>query len=312
MSFLLEDEALSFQAMPDECPIQYLDFGILTNLIAPQVQKKRRDMRELRKGFLIKNILNVNLKLCFHELYKLSRMYPPRYSVINKLRCYEMKNKEEMMKLVNTHEIPLIYLEEAYEKQLGGHTSFSVDDWIHCKNNYGVVTHDYGKTLRVKLVRTTFYYSESGEKIIVPMFHRFKRDYRNNVEIRLCSVWETKKIGHERDEWKHLRHNLIKQYNENLEERKELWERMKPRLIQQCVLDRPLRSRETLRSYNLTFFQMRVNVLDKSMWLSLKPLRRDNPTNIQSLFWYSEHSMPTTGANLETLRDTVLEMGLLD
>ena len=312
MSFLLKDEASSFQVMPNDCPIHYLDFGILTNLIAPQVQKKRRDMRELRKEFLIKNILNVNLKQCFQELYKLSRMYP-RYSVINKLRCYEMKNKEEMMKLVDTHDIPLIYLEDAYEKQeIIGHTSFSVDDWIKCKNNYGVVTHDYGKTLRVKLVRTTWYYSESGEKIIVPMFHRFKRDFRNRIEIRLCSVWETKKIGHERDEWKHLRHNLIKQYNENLEERKLLWERMKGRLIQQCVLDRPLRSRETLRSYNLTFFQMRVNVLDKSMWLSLKPLRQNNPTNIQSLFWYSDNSLTSTGANLMTLRDTVLELGILD
>ena len=311
MSFLLEDETLSFQAMPDECPIHYLDFGIITNVIAPQVQKNRRDMRELRKEFLIKNILNVNLKMCFHELYKLSRLYP-RYSVINKLRCYEMNNKKSMMKLVDTHEIPLIYLEEAYEKQLGGHTSFSVDDWIHCKNNYGVVTHLYGKTLRVKLVRTTFYYSESGEKIIVPMFHRFKRDFSNRVEIKLCSVWETKKIGHETDEWRHLRNKLVKDYNENLEKRKLLWERMKPRLIQHSVIDSPLRSRETLRSYHLTWFQMRVNVLDKSMWLSLKPLRQNNPTNIHSLFWYSEHSMPTTGANLMTLRQTVLELGILD
>ena len=311
MSLLLEDEALSFQAMPNDCPIHYLDFGILTNVIAPQVQKNRRDTREQRKEFLIKNTLNVNLKLCFHELYKLSRMNP-RYSVLANLRCYEMKNKKTMMKLVNTHEIPLIYLEEAYEKQLGGHTSFSVDDWIKCKNNYGVITHVYGKTLRVKLVRTSWYYSESGEKIIVPMFHRWSRDSRNCSEIRLCSVWETKKIGHDRDEWKHLRYKLVKDYNENLEERKHLWERMKGRLIQQSVIDRPLRSRETLRSYHLTWFQMRVNVLDKSLWLPLKPLRQNNPTNIHSLWWYSEHSMPTTGANLMTLRDTVLEMGLLD
>lgn len=311
MSLLLEDEALSFQAMPDECPIQYLDFGILTNVIAPQVQKNRRDMRELRKEFLIKNILNVNLKQCFQELYKLSRMYP-RYSVINKLRCYEMKNKKEMMKLVVTHDIPLIYLEDAYEKQLGGSPTFEVGDWIQCKDKFGVVSHIYGKKLRVKLVRTTFYYSESGEKIIVPMFHRFKRDFRNRVEIKLCSVWETKKIGHDRDEWKHLRYKLVKDYNDNLKKRKELWERMKPRLIQQCVIDRPLRSRETLRSYHLTWFQMRVNVLDKSMWENIKPLRQENNSNIHSLWWYSNHCMPTTGANLMTLRDTVLELWILD
>ncbi len=307
MSLLLEDEAMSFQAMPDDCPIQYLDFGILTNVIAPQVQKNRRDMRELRKEFLIKNILNVNLKQCFQELYKLSRMYP-RYSVINKLRCYEMKNKKEMMKLVDSHDIPLIYLEDAYEKQLGGPTSFSVDDWVQCKDNYGVITHVYGKTLRVKLMRTTFYYSESGEKIIVPMFHRWSRNSRNRIYVRSFSVWETKKIGHDKVEWKHLRHKLVKDYNENLEERKLLWERMKPRLIQQCVIDRPLRSSETLRSYHLTWFQMRVNVLDKSMWENLKPLRQNNPTNIHSLFWYSNNSLTSTGANLMTLRDIVLEV----
>ena len=311
MSLLLEDEALSFQAMPNDCPIHYLDFGILTNVIAPQVQKNRRDTRELRKEFLINKILNVNLKMCFHDLYKLSRMYP-RYSVINKLRCYEMNNKKSMMKLADDHEIPLIYLEDAYEKQLGGHTSFSVDDWIKCKNNYGVITHVYGKTLRVKLVRTTFYYSETGEKIIVPMFHRWSRDSRNCSEIRLCSVWETKKIGHETDEWRHLRNKLVKDYNADLEKRKELWTRMEPQLIQQCVIDRPLRSRETLRSYHLTWFQMRVNVLDKSLWENLKPLRQNNPTNIHSLFWYSNHSIPSTGANLATLRYTVLELGILD
>lgn len=311
MSFLLEDEALSFQAMPDECPIQYLDFGILTTLIAPQVQKNRRDMRELRKEFLIKNILNVNLKQCFQELYKLSRMYP-RYSVINKLRCYEMNSKKSMMKLVDTHEIPLIYLEEAYEKQLGGAPIFEVGDWIQCKDKFGVISHVYGKKLRVKLVRKSFYYSESGENIIFPMFHRFKRDYRNNIEIKLFSVWETKKIGHDEPVWRHLRHKIIKDYNDNLKKRKELWERMKGRLIQQCVIDRPLRSSETLRSYHLTWFQMRVNVLDKSMWENLKPLRKDNPTNIQSLFWYSNNSLISTGADLMTLRDTVLELGILD
>ena len=199
MSLLLEDEALSFQAMPDDCPIQYLDFGILTNVIAPQVQKNRQDMRELRKEFLIKNILNVNLKQCFQELYKLSRMYP-RYSDINNLRSYQMKNKKEMMRLVDTHDIPLIYLEDAYEKQQLGPTSFSVDDWVQCKDKFGVISHVYGKSLRVKLVRTSWYYSESGEKIIVPMFHRWSRDSRNRTYVKLCSVWETKKIGHDRDE----------------------------------------------------------------------------------------------------------------
>ena len=309
MSLLLEDEALSFQAMPNECPIQYLDFGILTNVIAPQVKKKRRDMRELRKEFLIKNILNVNLKQCFQELYKLSRMYP-RYSVINNLRSYQMKNKKEMMRLVDTHDIPLIYLEYAYEKQLGGPISFSVDDWIQYKDKFGVISHVYGKTLRVKLVRTSWYYSDSGEKIIVPMFHRWSRDSRNRIYVKVCSVWETKKIGHDKVEWKHLRHKLVKDYNENLKKRKELWERMKPRLIQQCVIDRPLRSSETLRSYHLTWFQMRVNVLDKSMWENLKPLRQNNPMNIHSLFWYSNNSLTSTGANLMTLRDTIL--GLLN
>ena len=311
MSLLLEDEALSFQVMPDECPIQYLDYGILTNLISPQVQKKRRDMRELRKEFLIKNILNVNLKQCFQELYKLSRMYP-RYSVINNLRSYQMKNKKEMMRLVDTHDIPLIYLEDVYEKQLEGAPIFEVDDWIQYKDKFGVVSHVYGKSLRVKLVRTSWYYSESGEKIIVPMFHKWSRDSRNRTYVKLCSVWETKKIGHDRDEWKHLRYKLVKDYNQNLEKRKHLWERMKGRLIQQSVIDRPLRSRETIRSYHLTWFQMRVNVLDKFMWENLKPLRQNNPTDIHSLWWYSNHCMPTTGANLMTLRDTVLDMGLLD
>ena len=112
MSICLTDESFSFQRMPDECPVHFLDFGLLTNLIAPLVQQKRRHIREQRKEFLINKTLNVNLKQCFQELHRLGRISGLR------LRSYHINNKKKMMKLVDTNKIPLIYLEEAYQKQL--------------------------------------------------------------------------------------------------------------------------------------------------------------------------------------------------
>ena len=304
MAITLKDESLSFQAMPTDCPIHYLNFGILTNLIAPLVQQKRRYSREQRKEFLIKNILNVNLKKCFQELYRLSRMYP-QYSLIDKLRSTQIKTKKSITKLVDTHEIPLIYLEDTYQTQLQGPPTFVVDNWVKCNNQYGVVCHVYGTSyVKIKLVKKI-----EDSDISTPMFHKWSRDYRNSIEIRVYSVWECEKIGHDTPEWKILRKKLIKEYNNNLSKRKELWIRMIPRLIQHSVMDNPLRSNEILRSYKLTWFQMRVNVLDKSMWENLKPIKKDNPSHLHCLWWYLTYPI---GANIEHLRNTVLDLGILD
>ena len=76
MSILLKEEALSFQAMPEDCPMHYLDFGLLTELILPLVKINRRDKREQRKEYLVKKTLNVILRQCIRELYNLSVLYP--------------------------------------------------------------------------------------------------------------------------------------------------------------------------------------------------------------------------------------------
>ena len=301
MSICLTDESLSFQKMPKGCPVHFLDFGLLTNLIAPLVQQKRRHLREQRKEFLINKTLNVNLKQCFNELYRLGRISGLR------LRSYHINNKKNMMKLVDTNEIPLIYLEEAYQKQLDGPPTFVVDDWIKCDNHYGVVTHVYGKSkIRINLVKK--YVNEDQS---TPMFHKWLRDYHNLVQVKLCSVWECQKIGHDTHEWKHLRAKLIQDYNDNLSRRKELWKKMEPKLIYHSVMDNPLRSKDIFRCYKRTWLQMKVNVLDKSMWENLKPRKNDNPSHLHSLWWYA-YTGNTIGANLEHLRNTVLDLGILD
>ena len=211
------------------------------------------------------------------------------------------------MKFVDTHKIPLIYLEEAYQKQLDGPPKFVVDDWVKCNNHYGVVTHVYGKsTIRIKLVKK--YVNEDQS---TPMFHKWLRDYRNHIQVKLCSVWECQKIGHDTHEWKHLRAKLIQDYNDNLSRRKELWEKMEPKLIYHSVMDNPHRSNEVVRRYRMTWLQMKVNVLDKSMWENLKPRKNDNPPHLHCLWWYT-YIGNTIGANLKHLRDTVLDLGILD
>jgi hypothetical protein len=312
MTVRLEDEALSFQMIPQECPIHYLDFGLITNLIAPLVQKKRRHTREQRKQFLIKKTLNVNLKRCFEELYRLSQMFP-KDALIHKWRSSQMDTKKKMMELIDLNEIPLIYLEEVYQKQLEGAPTFVNGDWVKCKGRYyGVVSqvrqgHPY---VIIKLVREIEHLDKHKchPDRNTPIFHKWMRDRRNSIEILTCSVWECEKIGHDTPEWVHLRNKLIKDYNDNLEKRKKLWKKMFSRIIQHSVMDDPLRSKVILRSYHETWFQMKVNVLDKSMWENLKLIKSENPPCLHSLWWPAV----APGANIGNLRDTVLDLQILD
>ena len=314
MSILLKEEALSFQAMPEDCPMHYLDFGLLTELILPLVKINRRDKREQRKEYLVKKTLNVILRQCIRELYNLSVLYPEYALIHNRRWRSKVNNKNNIIKFIDTNKIPLIYFEEAYQKQLEGPPKLVENDWIKCNNEYGVISNITGNsTVSVKLVRKMIY-QEKDISISSPMFHRWLRNYRNSIEVRDFSIWECQKIGHDTPEWIYLRNKLIKDYNENLEKRKELWEQIKPILIQYSVMDNPIRSREILRSYRLTWLQMRVNVLDKSMWENLKPFRNNNPPHLHSLWWYSNYSdyHSIMGANIENLRNTVLELEILD
>ena len=90
------DETDSFAAMPPESPMQILDYGLLSEMILPLIIVKRREKREQRKEFLVRKTLNVNLRMCFWEIYRLSKL-DPRNELIPSLKGYQMSNKKNML-----------------------------------------------------------------------------------------------------------------------------------------------------------------------------------------------------------------------
>ena len=58
----------------------------------------------------------------------------PKDAFIHKWISSQMDTKKKMMELIDLNEIPLIYLEEVYQKQLEGAPTFVNGDWVKCKS----------------------------------------------------------------------------------------------------------------------------------------------------------------------------------
>jgi hypothetical protein len=315
------DETDSFAAMPPSSPMQILPYGILSEMILPLIIVKRREKREQRKKFLIKKTLNVNLILCLRELYRLSKLYP-RIAIISNLRGYQISNKKNMMKLIDDCEIPLIYLEETYQKQLQGPPKIEKGDWVKYAetwgDTWGVVEEVLRrKNIRVKMVQTK--HCEYGKTY--PVFHRWKRDYRGVIR-KQVSIWNCEKVGHDTPEWIRLRVKMIEDYNKGLTKRKSIWnDKLLPIISHELAIDTSsgearwaaCRYRDYCKEI---WFTMVINFLDKRIWKSIKENREDNSYLVrQHLYWCWRSSGYREAAPqgiLRYLRNIVLRDGVLD
>ena len=143
------DETLSLDALPEGCPLKDIPYGLISEIIGPLVKQKRRDLRENRKDFLIKKTKNDILNMCLIDIHNQSR------SVLNlRGQLTKLASKRGIKQLIDHYEIPLIYLEEAYQKQQNP-PKLEVNDWVKCTQpspksygriHYGVVTGVHGRT----------------------------------------------------------------------------------------------------------------------------------------------------------------------
>jgi len=314
------DETDSFAAMPPESPMQILSYGLLSEMILPLIKVKRREKREQRKEFLIKKTLNVNLRRCFEELYRLSKL-DPRNELIPNLKSYHMNNKKNMMKLVDDCEIPLIYLEETYQKQLQGPLKLEIGDWVECKGQYGVVTCiGLGRSdVFVKLVKQVNTSWHDGTYYNYPIFHRWERVREGgNPRSKEMSRWECKKIGHDTPEWIRLRSRMIVDYNKNCTKRTSIWnDKLLPIISQNLIDVRPAPEYDSIVGCcKQIWFTMGINFLDKEVWKSIKENKKDNSYIVRHhlswcwglLQWYAESPQ----VMLRYLRNIVLRDGILD
>jgi len=301
------DETDSFAQMPPSCPLHILPYGMLSDKILPLIKIKRREHREQRKEFLINKTLNVNLILCFKELYRLSKL-DPQNAIIHK-PVNTSDTKQTMKQLVDDCDIPLIYLEEAYKKQLQGPPKIEVGDWVRFAElsqecycyGWGVVQRVLGsKNLFVAMIMSR----RSEDYTDYPIFNRWKRDWCRSVIKKKVSIWKCEKVGHDTPEWLRLRNKVIADYNNSLAQRKLIWNDRLESVIQQR--GEPGGSSGGYRSI---WFTMDINVLDKEVWKSITGTKKDNSHIIQHhLWWCFRRSYPI----LTGLKNIILEEGILD
>ena len=309
------DETDSFAAMPPKSPMHILPYGLLSDMILPLIKMKRREKREQRKEFLIKKTLNVNLKTCFGELRRLSKLYPWK-ALIPSLRSYHMNSKKNMMKLVDNYDIPLIYLEDMYQKQLQGPPKLEIGDWVECKGQYGVVTCiGIGRSeVFVKLVK---HHLVAGKHL--PTFHRWERDYSGNPLSKQMSRWECKKIGHDTPEWVKLRKKMIEDWNKNLTTRASIWnDKLVPAITEAVLASAAAGSGRDiiLERYKDVWMKMHVNVLNKRVWESMSEawseVRRTRSGCYLKDLYYPRTILWHSEDHIMNLRSIILGYDILD
>ena len=61
-------ETLSFDNLPQDSPVSYLDYGGILSQIGELVKKKRKENRDQLRDYLIKKINNVNLGILIDNI----------------------------------------------------------------------------------------------------------------------------------------------------------------------------------------------------------------------------------------------------
>ena len=110
-------ETLSFDNLPQESPVSYLDYGGTLTYIGELVKEKRKENRIKRREFLIKKINNINLGILIDNIK----------TEAENLKSYRSKEwnkgpstKTNYKKFFQSHDISLKYLEDMFEVQSKG------------------------------------------------------------------------------------------------------------------------------------------------------------------------------------------------
>ena len=106
-------ETLSFNALPEDCPVKFLDYGIMTEQVQNKVIVSRNEHRNKEKDVLVKKLQLRHLKDCLYELDRLGRLDPSNAVIDLFKKKYLVGSKKKMIKFLDSNFVPLVYLEEA-------------------------------------------------------------------------------------------------------------------------------------------------------------------------------------------------------
>ena len=235
MCDIYPQETLSFNSLPDDCPVKLLDYGLMTEMIQGKVTISRRKSRDMKKDVFVKKLEIRHLKACLYELDRLGRLDPPNSIIDLHKKKYLVGSKKKMVKFLDTTFVPLVYLEEAFEKQKRGHIRYEIGDRVKYKRKdkvylYGIISDIIGggrnKEYTVDHVIQNSYLNEDGKYEFYPNFIE-KVPYN-----KLVSGWDLEFIGKENEASRRLREKMEKDKEENIIKRDEVWKTLEPHLLQ--------------------------------------------------------------------------------
>ena len=234
-------ETLSFNSLPDDCPVKLLDYGLMTEKIQDKVILSRRKSRDMKKDVLVKKLELRHLKACLYELDRLGRLDPSNAVIDLFKKKYLVGSKKKMIKFLDSNFVPLVYLEEALDKQKRGHIQYEIGDRVKYKRNdkvymYGIISHIIGsssnKEYQVDNVKQLSYLNENGIYKYYPNFTEMSYSYKTVPYNKWVSGWDLEFMGKENEASRRLRQKLEDDKEENIAKRHEVWKKVEPHLLQ--------------------------------------------------------------------------------
>ncbi len=234
-------ETLSFNSLPDDCPVKLLDYGLMTEMIQGKVTISRRKSRDMKKDVLVKKLELRHLKACLYELDRLGRLDPSNSIIDLHKKKYLVGSKKKIGKFLDTTFVPLVYLEEAFEKQKRGHIRYEIGDRVKYKRKdkvylYGIISDIIGggrnKEYQVGHVKQNSYLDEDGIYKYYPNFIEMAYSYNKVPHNKWVSGWDLEFIGKENEASIKLREKLEKDKEESLRKRQEVWPKLESRLLE--------------------------------------------------------------------------------
>lgn len=208
-------ETLSFDNLPQDSPVSYLDYGGILSQIGELVRQKRREKHNQRRDFLIKKINNVNLGILVDKI-KTEAQHLESYKPKQWLKGPSTKTNYK--KFFQSHDISLKYLEDMYEVQSKGKPIIELNTLIKIKSNsytdaeYGVIVEKNNKDT-VKYV--------SVNKDMLPAMSKWGGNYYTYHS--KINVWKCDIVGKFTPDNSAAYIHAINDYNRNMNLRKEYW-----------------------------------------------------------------------------------------
>jgi hypothetical protein len=286
------DETISFHAMPDECPIKFLDYGIISEKIQDDVKLLRTVKRKHKKDDLFKKLKIRHLKECLYELDRLGRLDPSNAVIDLYKKKYLVGSKKKIETYLDKNFVPLVYLEEALEKQVRGPVEFKSGDWVKCKksnyvwvgrgpNNtririsqYGIVVGGRGacyrgkKYVHVEIVTMRKYTNENDCEIFYPDF-TVVIQYGYAVNRLVISPWDLEKVGEDIEATSKLRLKLKDDKEKCIIKKNDLWTNHLEPLLQTEYKER-IYGVSHLTSNRGAFIEVMRNLMNR-FWRNINP-----------------------------------------